>query len=98
LPVGELADCEWARGEDGELGKAWLGVFADVGEWTAFLKGKEEASVETGGTGKEGASEAARPKEEVRASGRLLSKLFVLLLFGDPLWSGLCLMFLRTLR
>jgi hypothetical protein len=58
-------------------------------------KGKEEASVETGGTGKEGASEAARPKED---SGLLLSKLFVLLLFGDPLWRGLVFIFLNTLR
>lgn len=48
-----------------------MGELADVGEWMELRKGKEEASVDTGGTGKEGASEAARPKEEDSGSGRL---------------------------
>jgi len=88
--VGELTD--WARGEDGELEKAWDGEFADVGESVLLRKGKDEDNIETGGTGKDGASVAARPKEEDRGSGRLL----VLLLLGEE--SGLCLMFLNTLR
>jgi len=74
------------------LEKAWDGVLVDVGECVLLRKGKDEANVETGGTGKDGASVAARPKEEDSGSGRLL----VLLLFGEE--SGLCLMFLNTLR
>jgi hypothetical protein len=67
------------------------GELPDVGECMEFLNGNEEDSVETGGTGKEGANEAARPSEDERGSGRLL----VRLRFGDPA-RGLCLMFLRT--
>jgi hypothetical protein len=93
MELGELTDWECARGEEGELEKACDGEFAVVGEWMELRKGKEEASVDTGGTGKEGAKVAARPKEEDSGSGRLL----VLLLLGDPA-SGLCLMFLNTLR
>lgn len=88
--LGEFTDC--ARGEDGELEKACEGELADVGECALLRKGNDEANVETGGTGKEGPRVAARPKEEDRGSGRLL----VLLLLGEE--SGLCLMFLRTLR
>lgn len=53
------------------LEKAWLGVLPDVGECMLFRKGKDEANVETGGTGKDGARVAASPKEEDRGSGRL---------------------------
>jgi len=67
-------------------------VFADVGECILLRKGKDEANVETGGTGKDGAREAAIPKEEDSGSGRLL----VLLLLGEE--SGLCLRFFNTLR
>lgn len=91
---GEWIDCEWARGEEGVLLNPWLGELLDItGEWAEFLKGKEEANVETGGTGKEGDKWAARPRDEERGSGLLL----VLLLLGDPA-RGLCLISLNTLR
>jgi len=90
----ECADWDWTNGEWVGDEKACVGDEVDVGDKLLLLrKGKEEASVETGGTGKEGASEAARPKEEERGSGLLL----VRRLLGDPA-RGLCLMFLSTLR
>jgi hypothetical protein len=63
-------------------------------EWECALrKGKEEDSVDTGGTGKEGTKDAALLRADESGSGRLL----VRLLFGEPI-KGFCLMFLSTLR